>query len=410
MIRQLTLHEFRPHPPVPLTTDQVDALRRLTKTISISPSVGLDGYYDLTPSSTIGVIQLPDLAIEIRPKIPIDRVLFLLSYSIDPKNWSTTGFDFSERDSLVEAIIPGFVRQVQRAFYPDILQGYREEEGSLMTVRGRIRFDDQLRRRYGLFPPVECRFDEFTEDIEVNRLIKAALTRLKGLRIRSHSARKVLRAFDSLLETVQLVDYDPRALPEVTFNRLNARYGPAVEIAKLILQWGAFELGHGKIRASTFLVDMNKVFETFVIVGLREALRLSEGTFPKGASRKGLVLDDAELVRLQPDISWWDGPTCTFVGDVKYKKVQAEGILHPDLYQLLAYTVATQLAIGLLIYAKGEAEPAVHEVSYLGKKLEVRTLDLSGSPREILTQTASLAERIREIRRLGVQVRAVKVA
>lgn len=402
MVRLLTLHEFRTLPSVALRKDQVDALRRVTKTISISPTLGLDGYYDLTPGSTIGAIQLADLAIEIRPKIPIDRVLFLLSYLVDPKNWNSTGFDFSERDSLVEAIIPGFVRQVERAFYPDILQGYREEEDSLMTVRGRIRFDDQLRRRYGLVPPVECRFDEFTEDIEVNRLIKAALVRLKGLRIRSGSARRVLRAFDSLLETVQLVNYDPRALPEVSFNRLNARYKPAVEIAKLVLQWGSFELGHGKIRATTFLVDMNKVFETFVIIALREALRLSETAFPKGAWRKGLVLDEAERVRLQPDVSWWDGLACSFVGDVKYKKVQAEGILHPDLYQLLAYTVATQLPVGLLIYAAGEDEPAIHDVAHLGKKLEVRTLDLTGRPAEILTQIAVLAERIRELRREGL--------
>ena len=61
-------------------------------------------------------------------------------------------------------------------------------------------------------------------------------------------------------------------------------------------------------------------------------------------------------MRLAPDLTWWDGPTCTFVGDAKYKNVSGERVPNADLYQLLAYATALDLPGGLLAYARGEAD------------------------------------------------------
>jgi 5-methylcytosine-specific restriction enzyme subunit McrC len=359
--------------------------------------VGLEGYYDLTPDSHVGAVHLPELDIEIRPKIPIDRVLFLVCYALNRSQWLDL-FGFAREDSLVEAVVPGFVAQVRRAFRRGVLQGYRAEEAALPVVRGRVRFDDQIREQFGRFPPAEVRYDDFTEDIEVNRLIKAAIRRLGRLRLRSEDVRRSLRAFDSVLGTVSAVEYDSRWLPEICYDRLNVHYRPAVELAKLILRSVSFELADGHIQAAAFLVDMNKVFEDFVVVALREALHLSERVFPQGASDRWLWLDKARTVRLQPDLSWWQGASCTFIGDVKYKRVKAVGVEHPDLYQLLAYVTATNLPGGLLVYAAGEGEPVTHQIVHFGKELEVVTLDLCGSPSEILDRVRKLARRVERLR------------
>ncbi len=341
-MRQLTLTEYLPEAGVSLSMQERDTLRAVAPSITVTPTVGREGHYDLIPGSWVGAINLDALAIEIRPKLPIDRALFLLSYAVDPRSWKQMGFDFSEHASVLEAIIPGFAFQARRAIRRGVLQGYRTEETALATVRGRLRFDDQIRNRFGLFPPAEVRYDEFTQDIEVNRLIKAAIARLGRMRIRSDAARRSLRLFDSALETVSLVHYDPRQLPDVVYTRLNEHYRPAVELAKLILRSTSFELRHGEVRASAFLVDMNEVFENFVVVALRDVLRLSARTFPQGASGRPLRLDSAERIALKPDLSWWDGGACTFVGDVKYKRVNVAGVEHHDLYQLLAYTVSAR--------------------------------------------------------------------
>ena len=396
MMRTLTLREYSPQKACELSPIERDALLAFAPKLALSPTAGTEGLYDITPTSWIGAISLDTLQVEIRPKLPVSRVLFLLSYAMNSLDWRGAGFDFSEADALLEGIVPGFVAQVRRATYLGVLQGYRTEEEALVTVRGRVRFEEQLRKSFGRIPPVEVRYDKFTEDIEENRLLKAALARLKGLRIRADWVRRSLSAFDLLLQPISLVEYYPQALPDIEYNRLNERYRPAVELAKLILHATSFDLGHGRVRATSFLIDMNEVFENFVVTALREALGVSERVFVQGARAKHLTLDVAGRVNLKPDISWWEGSKCLFVGDVKYKRIKAEGIMHPDLYQLLAYTVATELRSGLLIYAAGEDHPIVHRVINAGKVLEIRTLDLAGSPAQVLTQVGELAGVVRK--------------
>ncbi len=391
---ELTLTEYQTMAGVRLSPEQRDGLLRVAPLVTVTPSLGQEGCYDLKPDSHVGAIQLPGLAVQIRPKIPIQRVLFLVSYALDPRKWEDNPFGFKQERTLLEAVIPGFIAQIRRAFRRGVLQGYRTEEAALPTVRGRLRFDEQLREHFGLFPPAEVRYDEFTEDIEVNRLIKAAILRLGRLSIRSDEARRSLRNFDTLLANVTKVEYDPRRLPEIYYDRLNAHSRPAVELARLILRSTSFELSHGQVRAASFLVDMNKVFEDFVVVALRDALKLSERVFPQGAGHRRLCLDEAGLVPLKPDLSWWEGSVCSFVGDVKYKRVSATENEHHDFYQLLAYATAAGLPGGLLVYAAGEGELITHRVAHVGKELHVTSLSLDREPEAILGEVKTLADMI----------------
>ena len=101
---------------------------------------------------------------------------------------------------------------------------------------------------------------------------------------------------------------------------------------------------------------------------------------------------------MQPDLSWWKSGQCLFVGDVKYKRLEAGRIKHPDLYQLVSYAIAADLPRALLVYASGEGAPGVHEIVHVGKELTITTLDLEGAPDEILGQVGQLAERISDVK------------
>lgn len=400
-MHQLTLREYELAAGVPLSDTQLAALRRLAPSVNVAPAAGGEGCYDLRPGAWVGGLVLPGLAVEIRPKLPIERLLFLVSYTLGRRGWAESPFTVERADTLVEAIVPGFVRLVRDALARGVLQGYRSAEEALPAVRGRVRFDDQLRLRQGRVPPVEVRYDDFTTDIEENRLLKAAVDRLRRLRLRDPATRHALRTFDEALAGVRLTAYDPRRLPEIGWTRLNERYRPAVTLAKLILRSTSFDTRHGELHASAFLVDMTAVFEDFVVLALRDALRLGAHAFPQGAAGRALWLDEGGRIRLRPDVSWWEDGRPVFVGDVKYKRVNAEGVQHPDLYQLLAYTIAADLPGGLLIYAAGEPraeEAGAHRVVRLGKRLEVVALDLAGPPAGVLAQVAAVAARVRELR------------
>jgi 5-methylcytosine-specific restriction enzyme subunit McrC len=397
-----TLYEWTPSDPIELTVLQRDAIAQLAKGMSISPVQGTRSCFRLTPDSNVGAIVVGDLSIAIlpKPKVTLEHVLFMLSYSVRLPPWDGARFAFAE-DSLVEAVVPAFVGEVSRAIRRGLLQGYKVEEDALPTVRGRIRFDDQIRYRFGRFPPAEVRFDEFTEDIDANRLIKAAATMLLRMRLRAAESRRALRRIDSVMEDVSLIEYDRARLPEIEWTRLNEHYRYAVSLAQLVLRHCAFELpmdeSGRRVHASSFLVDMNRVFEDFVRTAVREKLGLPEKAFPSGGKHPRLTLDDRGAgpgrIKLEPDLSWWEGPDCMFVGDIKYKRTERDGE-NSDLYQLLAYTVAANLACGLLVYAAGENAPATHVVRHLVRTLEVVTLDLAGTPDQLLDGMATVARRI----------------
>ncbi|MCY3693575.1 MAG: hypothetical protein OXI54_13960 [Chloroflexota bacterium] len=109
-------------------------------------------------------------------------------------------------------------------------------------------------------------------------------------------------------------------------------------------------------------------------------------------------LDDRGRIHLRPDLTWWDGRSCVFVGDAKYKKITHASVPNADLYQLLAYATALDLPGGLLIYAQGEDEPREYHVRHAGKRLEVAALDISGTLDETLARVKSLSEKVRLFR------------
>ena len=355
-----------------------------------------EGVWCLTPASTIGALEIGDiLSVSIRPKLDIARVLFLASYALgDFRLRDLEHFDFPEKDTPVEPLVRLFVVAAERAFSRGLLHGYRTEEEALYTVRGRIRFADQIRRQFGVPLPVEIRYDDFTEDIPANRLVKAATHALGAMRLRDPRSRTQLGRVAGTLENVRLVAFPPQSVPDVPFDRLNEHYREVTGLARLILQHATLETGRGQIRAAGFLMDMNRVFEGFVRRALREELELAERAFP---AERVIPFDKEEKIKLKPDLSWWEGGTCVFVGDAKYKRIEYKHAPNADLYQLLAYATALGLPGGMLVYAKGEERPAVHEVRRTRKQLEVVALDLAGEPAAILAQISELATRVRAL-------------
>ena len=389
-MQTLTLHEYQDCAVyVPLDVGQLAALAQ--SGIDVTPSIEEKGKYVLRPSSRIGALRLGDLSIVVRPKIPIDRVMFLVAYALDPNAWKRY-FDLFPNPDILESIIPAFVHHTHQAIRRGLLQGYRTEEEALHTVRGRIRFSDQINRRFGIPVPIEVTYDEFTEDIEENRLIKTALHRLSRLPVRSEQSRRDVNALRPAFNTIGLGMYR-RGVPEVQYTRLNSHYRPAVELARLIIQNSSLELYHGQVAGASFLLDMNWVFERFLFVALREALRLSEREWKRG---KRITLDVDRKIALNPDLSRWYGSHCLFVGDAKYKRITPAGFQHADIYQMLAYCTATDLPSGLLVYAAGESESGVYHISNAGKVIEVDLLNLEGQPEDILAQVDGLAEKVKE--------------
>ena len=90
-MRRLALAEHRTERGVRLTRAEREALQASVPELVITPSRGAHAgpaRFDVTPSSWVGVAQAtPTLLVEIAPKLPISRVLFLLSHAHDTRAW-----------------------------------------------------------------------------------------------------------------------------------------------------------------------------------------------------------------------------------------------------------------------------------------------------------------------------------
>ena len=423
-MKEINLREYKECGPFLLSVAQRDAIAEAVPSISIRAVKGAEDQYTLTPGSIVGALEVEGLSIHIKPKVCIRRLLYMALYAAGEVKPQEDSFPFAQADpTLADLVALHLGRAAADAFARGLLHGYRVEEEALHTVRGRIMVAEQIRRRFDMPLPVEVRYDEYTEDILANRLIKAAARLLRGMRLSDSQAREGLRHIDATLENVTPVRYPPHDVPKVEFTRLNDHYKEAVAIARLVLQHWFHEAQRAgddakMVRAPGFLMDMNEVFQQFVTRKLREELKVSERTLcaePSVVFAVDKVREGADTARMiYPDLSLWENGKCTFVGDVKYKDIEPSDkkrlwdIPSADLYQALAYATALGLPGALLVYAKGRRDrepPPLYRVKCAGKQLEVVTVDLDGDIDAIDQSIAELAERVCCLRAEGRKLR-----
>ena len=393
-MREITLGEYEKSSGLSLSSVERDTLHTGLPSVTIEPVPGTEGTYHLTPGSVVGAIEIDGLSVVIEPKIGIVNLLSMACYAIGMVKFDREAFDFLEEYALPDVLALALAAQAHRAFSHGLLHGYLVEEQALLTVRGRVRFAEQVGRRLDFPIPVELRYDEFTGDILPNQLVKAAAHRLARARLRSHRARRNLGWVAGMLAEVSLREFPPARVPEVAFDRLNGHYRGVVALARLVLRHGAFESGRGGVRARGFLMDMNTVFQEFLTQALREELGASPRTLRSDRELEKLTLDHGRRVTLEPDLTWWDGPTCTFVGDAKYKTLTSHRVPNSDLYQMLSYATALDLPGGLLVYAQGEVDDASYGVRHSGKRLDVASLNIAGTLDETLRNVRTIAKRV----------------
>ena len=202
------------------------------------------------------------------------------------------------------------------------------------------------------------------------------------------------------------------------FTRLNEHYRPALRLARLVLANLTLQDAVGETQASSFMLDMNKLFERFVTERLRRALRGRLEVKDQHQDR----LDEERTLTIRPDLLFRSGGSPRFVADIKYKLTDdAAGGRHPDYYQLLAYTTALDLPEGALIYcldanrpddpdnngsiadptrrhatkasaSTGAAAVSSIRVRHAGKVLHTYALDLSGTTEDVARNLGELAD------------------
>lgn len=312
----------------------------------------------------------------------------MLDVGLPPEAWRDEAALFGTDRNLLPAVASFFDRTLERTLTTGLLRSYRAEQDRLVALRGRIDLAGQLRQP-GMESPMACMFEEYTADIFENRYLKCAVRRLLRVpRVPVMARRGLLRKL-ARLEEVADVEVDPDALDRMHFTRLNRHYRPALRLARLVLKNLSLTDREGSALATSFMIDMNDLFQRFLADRLRRALH---GTLHV-VDEPGTYLDVERHVRMYPDLVFTESGRTVYVGDAKYKLSGSGLARNPDYYQLVAYTTALSLPEGILIYCQADGEEPARTITTAkaGKRLVTYRLNLAGPPQTVESSVVRLA-------------------
>ncbi len=356
--------------------------------LDVSPAL-VPGRWHITANSHVGTVSVGDLSLLIRPKVPAANLFHMLEAGGTPVPVRPETFDYERSGDLLPAFATFFAAGLERAVARGIPRRYEEIEDRLVALRGRVNVKEQL--KLGSLPlPVACRYDEHTADIQVNRISKAAVNRLLLLPGVSVATRLALARLSAQFDEVSTIRPSDIGV-QTTFSRLDEHFEPVDRLSRLVLSGSSITNRAGGVPASTFLVNMNQVFETFLEASLARALRGRLAVI----GQLQLRLDDERNVTIQPDLTFLRGRGPVYVGDAKYKLTTSGFGINADYYQLLAYTTGLDLPEGVLVYcqdADAPVPPQLVTVRHSGKRLHSRALTLAGGPADLDAEIDQLAD------------------
>ena len=388
-VDRLSLKERSTTPGVELSLEQVGFLRSVHTAVKVLATPTM-GRYDVETGPYVGVLVGPSIRLELQPKVPVRSVVFMIEYATRlPALGSVT--ETGERSDVLRFMLLAYTRRLGLALGRGVAHAYRQSYDALRVPRGRIDSLALVARRFSLFPPVDCEFADFTADTELNRRLLAAGIRLLRSPAHDDQAKAALRSLLNRFAEVSLVQYPKSRLSSVHLDRLASRFSAVLSLAELVLRDATCELVDGEAMGTAFLVNMDRLFEDFVIGIMTESLR------PRGLSvishPPGHQLDDGGRFTLDPDALVLDSTgTPVLVLDAKYKETDS-GVID-DVYQMLAYCAGLGVRHAVLVYAS--ARDCIHRVRNLDCEVHVLGLGLTGSDLEVQARADKIGAWISE--------------
>lgn len=368
----ISLFEFKRVPQNLLTDEEIKALTRSDpRLIELDYSKG-----EIIPQNYVGVIKPGQRTIEILPKIykePIEQnrtvvtrnLLKMLDYS---EFFGIHEFDFAElaeiRDyNILEIIISIFARRLLDTLQSQPFREYSILEEVLGTVRGRIDFNRYMNP--ATIHRIPCVYNERTTDNTLNRTLRYVSHLLSGT-VSSDNTFSCLRNIVDELDGVSLMPVNVQQVDGIIFNRLNEQYKPFIDLCKVFLQGSGISLQHSSLETFTFVIPMERLFESFVTTLLTREKSILPRAKVEQKPRIGYLASDTKGNRyfeMTPDNLVHIGDRL-FVVDTKYKMISGvSDIQQEDAYQMYAYATTCKADGVLLLYpdfGSGKSEKLIH--------------------------------------------------
>ncbi|MFM7199235.1 MAG: McrC family protein [Myxococcota bacterium] len=372
---------FEWHPQHARATQWVGVIQLPQLLIEILPKLDAAPRGKVAGQKTMSAASTPDLASEdevasvpepLKPAHRAQRnLLYMLAVAGDvPLRPQDVARLDHQASALSETLAALFADRLLKEMLRGPARDYQAREENLRTLKGKLKLGLQVRHNAGHMERFFCEYEAFTDDIPLNRVFRAVCRLLLGM-VRQSGTQDLLRRCLLMLDDVRDVR-DPRALlPHITLTRQLERFAELFSFARLFLEHHAPLPGAGDARCFSLMFDMNMVFEGFIAGLLRSRVvpRLPGVLLDAQSLRTRRHLLETPtgtpVLRLKPDLVLKHRLGALLIIDTKWKRLTAgrhrSGVGRDDLYQLYAYATRYEARHSILLYPR---VPGVEAADY----------------------------------------------
>ena len=392
--RLITCREWEELPAGELTQAEIDRLIRAATNAARRAGFAEDAILKSTETGlaaqqVVGVLAAPGIAVEILPKVDgpdgavraalVQMLAVVRDFDVPTSDLAAMS---TQRHNWLELLIALFAKRLRTAIRHGLPRRYVRHEEDLAVLRGTLNVKHQFTHLVVRPDLVACRFDELSENTPLNRVCRAAATRLAGMTRSLESHRRLME----LLARLDNVADSASPLTEpVSLDRTNTAFHDVYRLARMFLSDPWQDTRSGGTPGFSFLFPMNVLFEEFVGRSLQKALGPGKVRLQR-PSRAALKSETGRhRFGLRPDIVV-GARGRPVVLDTKWKN-PAGAPSKDDTWQMLVYGQAYRAKRLILVYPwhRGIGDEGIHRrwtVTGADYRLETATVDV-GRPETV---------------------------
>ena len=258
--------------------------------------------------------------------------------------------------SYFEAMANAYLDLLEDVLKFELLVEYESFEGSLTYARGKINPVRTAKNFLKGAPRFDCKFEEFSVDNPVNRILKAAAIQI--VRSRLCQNRDVQRRSSQMAFRIDGVGQMRPSDLYAKVGRISTRHSSALKIALEIIGGNLRILKEGKMQVSSFLQYTPGIIEQ----GIRQVLSKGLESWASVVKEREYAVDgnmsfNPDLVFIEKGIAISvdqgeaDGGAKIATGDVKYRRDR--GWNKPTLNQAVTFAESMAVDTGIVVSFRG---------------------------------------------------------
>jgi 5-methylcytosine-specific restriction enzyme subunit McrC len=325
-------------------------------------------------------------------RIPIQNIYYLLCYAWDKlAERDIVAVDAIDRTNLADLFARVLINGTNHLLKRGFDRGYVSQHEWTGRLRGRICFQEAIRRNAMMTGRLPCDFDELSYDVLHNQILKATMRRLirtEGLAVECAEGVAQLCRLFSDVEDIELTG---RLFGQVQLHRNNQFYDFLLKVCELIHRNLLISEKPGTSSFVDFLQDerqMGVLFEDFVRTFYR--VHTDYQVKREDIHWRWIATDQAAaglLPKMQTDISLTSGKRkiiidCKFTPEATQRHYEAEKLRSEHLYQVHAYLnnlpecELTDTCEMMLLYPTVDSELSASYKDH-ARTISIRTIDLN---------------------------------